>query len=138
VPLRLVRHKRYRSPVTHTILLDGSMRIENHEGFVKVWHNRPAQDIPELETILSSIDASLVTADTSCVLFDSRESEYRAGEVQARMWDWLQNHAQLQRVATLVTSELLATSVNMTGVSRAVKIKAFATEDEAIAWLHKR
>ena len=113
------------------------MRIETHDGYVKVWHDRPANDVPELDSILQSIDDALAAAQATRIVFDSRESEYRGGEVQSRMWDWLQGHPRLKRVATLVKSELLATSVNMTGVSKAVRIKAFANETQAVDWLMK-
>jgi hypothetical protein len=121
--------------VNTRVLAEGSVRIEVLDGYVKVWHSRPADDVAELELILGGIDDALKEQGLDRVMFDSRESEYRGGDVQTRMWEWLSHHPVLKRVATLVTSELLATSVNMTGVSKSVKIKAFADEVKAVSWL---
>ena len=118
-------------------LLDGDMLIEHAPGFLRVWHRRAARDVPELEAVLAAIDTALESNSLTRLMFDSRESEYQGGEVQTRMWDWLQSHPVLTHVATLVKSELLATSVNMTGVSKGLRIKAFHDLNSAADWLRR-
>lgn len=111
------------------------MRIEPRPGYVFVWHRRAANDVAELDGVLARIDEVLAETGSTALMFDSRESEYRGGDVQDRMWAWIQGHPTVKRIATLVESHRLATSVNMTGLSMRVKIKAFHDALEADDWL---
>ncbi len=113
------------------------MTVDVCEGYLRVWHRRPATDLAELHTVLSAIDEDLAREQLACVLFDSRESKYQAGEVQTEMWRWLTEHKMLRKVATVVESEMLAASVTMTGLSKGVKIKAFHDEATAATWLRR-
>lgn len=115
--------------------LDGELTISPRSGYVRVWHRRSARDLAELEPVLKAMEAALLENGTTCLLFDSREANYQEGEVQARMWSWLQGCDLVKRVATLVESPMLAISVNMTGMTKGVSIKAFADEREAEVWL---
>lgn len=117
------------------VLLDGDLTITPMGGYLRIWHRRPARTRDELHQILSTIDGELATRKMTRLVFDSRESKYEAGDVQTDMWAWLTSHPTLTRVATLVESELLATSVNMTGLSKGVKIKAFHDEATAVGWV---
>ena len=111
------------------------MRMQIREGYVHVWHRRAANDIAELDDVLAQIDAALRASDCKALMFDSRESEYRGGDVQDRMWAWITGHPFVTRIATLVESERLATSVNMTGLTVGLKIRAFHAESGAETWL---
>ncbi len=111
------------------------MRVETHADHLFVWHRRAAKDVAELELVLTAIDEALEGRDLRAVVFDSRESAYQGGEVQQRMWAWIESHPRLRKIATLVESERLATSVNMTGLSKGVKIKAFHQLSDARTWL---
>jgi hypothetical protein len=117
------------------VLLDGDLTITPMGGYLRIWHRRPARTRDELHQILSTIDRELASRKMTRLVFDSRESKYEAGDVQTDMWAWLTGHRELTRVATLVESELLATSVNMTGLSKGVKIKAFHDETAAVTWV---
>jgi hypothetical protein len=123
------------SKTTRLVLLDGDLTISPMDGYLRIWHRRPARTREELRLILSTIDGELGAHGLTRLVFDSRESKYEAGDVQQDMWAWLTGHRELTRVATLVQSELLATSVNMTGLSKGVKIKAFHDEPTAVAWV---
>lgn len=116
-------------------LLDGDVRIEPRDGYLFVWHRRAAENLAELEHILSELDVALEADDLTAIMFDSRQANYTEGEVQSRMWSWLEGHPRLRQVATLVESPRLAVSVQMTGMSRRVKIRAFHDESEGEAWL---
>ncbi len=117
------------------IVLDGDLRIDRVGRVVRVWHRRSAHNVSELEQVLALIEEELVAADTDRLLFDSRESAYTAGAVQTKMWTWLQESEHLSRVATLVNSPMLATSVNMSGLSKHIRIRGFHSEAEAMSWL---
>ena len=116
-------------------LLDGGLKIYLRDGFVEVWHSKAAKTVEETDAIMGAIDEVLEKTGQSLLLFDSRESERTPPEVGKRIWAWLEGNPRLRRVATLLESENLAVSVRMSGIAHAVKIKAFHTRDDAVAFL---
>ena len=115
--------------------VEGFFRIEISGGIVSCWHGRSAQSVAEVNQVLSSIDDALDESGISLLLFDSREADRTPEEVQGRIWSWLTNASNIRKVATVMKSEMLATSVRMTGIGKGVRIKAFHDEAEARTWL---
>ncbi len=114
--------------------LQGDVKVELASDHVRVWHGRSARDVDEVEAVIACIDAALADAGTRCLLMDSRDSDRTPAEVQARLWTWLEQSG-LERVATLIQNELLGVRVRMQGLTKGVKLRAFTSEAEALAWL---
>lgn len=114
--------------------LQGGVEIELAAGYVRVWHGRSARNVAEVEEVIACIDGALADARARRLLMDSRDSDRTPAEVQSRLWTWLEQ-AELQRVATLIRNEMLGVSVQMQGLSRRVKVRAFGSEAKAIEWL---
>lgn len=112
-----------------------ALRIETTGGVVSVWHARSARNLSEADAILEAIDAALKTTGIPYLLFDSRDADRTPPEIQERIWGWLTEHRSLRRVATVMHSKDLAQNVRETGVGRGIRIKTFADEDAARAWL---
>lgn len=117
--------------------LSGDLEIRRHDGYLRVWHGRAAKTVDEVEVVIAAIEEEMATTGFRDLLFDSRDSDRTPEDVQARLWAWLQN-AGLRRVATLIRSEMLGVSVQMQGLTRSVRLRAFASEQKATAWLRER
>jgi hypothetical protein len=111
------------------------LRIEIGGGVVKVWHGRSARNLAEAETVLAAIDDALTRSGIHLLLFDSRDADRTPAPVQNRIWQWLTEHAELRRVATLMHSRELGKGVRVHGTGLGVRIRAFSSEDEARTWL---
>jgi len=114
--------------------LRGDVELRVSESYVRVWHRRSARDLAEVEEVIDAIEDALADALHRRLLLDSRDSDRTPEEVQTRLWAWL-SQANLDRVATLIRNEMLGVSVQMQGLSRAVKVRAFGSETKAIEWL---
>ena len=112
------------------------MTIEVCDGFVHVSHSRSARDMSEVEEVIEKIDAALDQCSQRRLVFDSRRSDRTPDEIQVRLWNWLVA-SRPERVATVVTSDMLAVSLKMTGLSKGVKLRAFDDEDTAARWVTK-
>lgn len=117
-------------------MLGGDVQLEGRGDYLFVTHGRSAHSVEELEEVIEAIESGLTGEGTRRLLFDSRGADRTSDEVQERLWTWLES-AGLERVATLVTSDMLSISLKMTGLARGVKLRAFDDEREADQWLRE-
>jgi len=103
---------------------------------VFVSHGRSAHSIEELEQVIRALESGLASEGARRLMFDSRGADRTSDEVQERLWAWLES-AGLDRVATLVSSDMLSISLKMTGLARGVKLRAFDDEAQADRWLRE-
>jgi hypothetical protein len=118
------------------VLFGGQVRLHaTDDGYVRVWQARPARSVGELAELTQAFERSLREARTTRLLLDSRDSEYPRGELQQRLWEWLDQNRSVARVAFVVRSANYAAFVNDNGIGPGVDARAFQKEDAALAWL---
>ena len=111
------------------------MVLERGGGFLRAWHKRSARDLDEAQAVCEAIDRALRDWKMNKIVFDSRDADTSPKDVGDHIWNWLATHEGIAGVATLVESEALAIAINMGGVGKGVRIRAFHREEPAIRWL---
>ncbi len=120
------------------VLFGGEVRLHATDEYVRVWHGRAARSVGELAELTQACERSLRESHTTRLLLDSRDSEYPRGELQQRLWEWLDQNGHVARVAFLVRSQNYAAFVNDNGIGPGVSARAFQKEDVALEWLTRR
>lgn len=108
--------------------------IETATAYVRVKMLRRIADVEEADRLQSDIERATRSAGLTAVMFDYRGVVGHDESVRSAMWEWAAV-CGLQALALLVDSELSRVRMNMTALSKRVPIRAFLTEDDAMAWL---
>lgn len=91
----------------------------------------------QVVTFQRDLERALVEADTSCALFDNRETDAVPEELRALMWSWLSQTPALDRAALLLNSVRVSRRTNRTAERNRVRVQAFDDIEAALAWLRE-
>jgi hypothetical protein len=83
----------------------------------------------------ADIEAAMRKAKVTKAIFDNRETERPDEMVRAVMWTWITDCAVLERLALVLGTERNARRARETADRNRAVSSAFASEEEAIAWL---
>lgn len=114
-----------------------SVEVSAHGSYVHVTAAGVLTSLGEVRAFYQLVEEQLARAGVRRLLIDARSAEGEpSDEVREASWRGL-SRLQLERVAYVVSAlqQLKAARLNMTAISTAVPIRAFATILEAHRWL---
>jgi hypothetical protein len=91
--------------------------------------------VAQAEEMQRAIERAVGDLAKGRVVFDNRETGPPCDEARTAMWTWCRTASQLERVALILENEMATVRANMTAVSEGVRVRAFASLEDATVWL---
>ena len=111
--------------------------VETYAGYLIVRQQGALESLQAAQAMQLSVDRVRKGRGVQRILFDNRETLPAPEEVRSAMWTWIRS-SDLERVALLLASEMAVIRANMDALAVRTRLRAFAQETTAVAWLAGR
>jgi hypothetical protein len=123
-------------PPRYARVLLPTITVELRDGFAFV-EQTGELTMAVADELLERLEGLLASAGHRRVLFDNRRTEAPSREVRDYIHGEVTTPGRFERLAFVFDSDMLVTSVRLDALARGIPLRAFATLEEAEAWLRR-